>query len=142
MSEKKTAGYRYLALTANLALIAWVALWQSVISPHPDINSVTLTIAWCIPLLLPLRGILAGKAYTHAWANFVLMLYFLHALTLMYVDGGERLLASIELLITSVAFVANTLYAREKGREQGLKLTRLSEVEKQEKAKYEQSENG
>lgn len=139
MSEKKTAGYRYLALTANLALIAWVALWQSVISPHPDINSVTLTIAWCIPLLLPLRGILAGKAYTHAWANFVLMLYFLHALTLIYVDGGERLLACIELLITSVAFVANTLYAREKGREQGLKLTRLSEVEKQEKAKYEQN---
>jgi len=138
MAESKTSRYRFLALTANLALLAWVAIWQSVLSPHPHINSLTLTIAWCLPLLFPLRGILAGKAYTHAWANFVLMLYFLHALTLLYVDAGERLLAGIELILTSLAFTGNTLYAREKGREQGLKLTKLSEVERQEKARFEQ----
>ncbi len=132
-----TKAYRLLALSANLALLAWVAIWQISLSPHPHISSTTLAIAWCIPLLLPLPGILAGKPYTHAWANFVLMLYFLHALTIIYVDGGERLLAIIELLLTSGAFVGNILYARARGKELGLKLSRLSEVEKKERAKFE-----
>ncbi|WP_413284942.1 DUF2069 domain-containing protein [Vibrio sp. MA40-2] len=136
-----TQRYRYIALTGYLSLLSWVALWQIFVSPHPHINSITLAIAWCIPLLLPLRGILSGKAYTHAWANFILMLYFLHSLTILYVDQGERWLAAIELLLTCVAFIGNVMYARNRGRELGLKLPRLSEVEKQEKAKFNHSSN-
>lgn len=136
INSDKTKQYRYLALIGYLSLISWVLIWQVFISPHPHINPYTAAIAWCIPLLFPLRGILSGKAYTHAWANFVLMLYFLHSLTILYVDQGERWLAAIELLITSATFVASVLYARNKGRELGLKLPKLSEIEKQEKAKY------
>ncbi len=87
-----TANMRAFALSANFALLFWVALWHGYLSPHPHINPYALTVAWLIPLLLPLPGILAGKPYTHAWANFVLMLYFLHALTLLYADEGERCL--------------------------------------------------
>ena len=96
--QSQTKLFRLLALCGNLGLLAWVALWQLSLSPHPHISSITLAIAWSIPLLLPLPGILAGKPYTHAWANFVLMLYFLHALTILYIDGGERWLC---LLYTS-----------------------------------------
>lgn len=134
----RTALFRWLALGGNLALLAWIALWQLSLSPHPHINALTLAIAWVIPLLLPLPGILAGKPYTHAWANFILMFYFLHALTLLYVDNGERLLAVVELVLTFVAFIGNILYARHRGKELGLKLTRLSEVEKQERARFGQ----
>ncbi|XAW89099.1 DUF2069 domain-containing protein [Vibrio sp. CDRSL-10 TSBA] len=134
----RTALFRWLALGGNLALLAWIALWQLSLSPHPHINALTLAIAWVIPLLLPLPGILAGKPYTHAWANFILMFYFLHALTLLYVDNGERLLAVVELVLTFVAFIGNILYARHRGKELGLKLTRLSEVEKQERARFDQ----
>jgi len=136
INSDKTKQYRYLALIGYLSLISLVLIWQVFISPHPHINPYTAAIAWCIPLLFPLRGILSGKAYTHAWANFVLMLYFLHSLTILYVDQGERWLAAIELLITATTFVASVLYARNKGRELGLKLPKLSEIEKQEKAKY------
>ncbi|WP_104402035.1 DUF2069 domain-containing protein [Vibrio penaeicida] len=138
MTESQSIKYRYLALAGNIGLLGWVALWQISLSPHPHINSLTLALAWCVPLLLPLPGILAGKPYTHAWANFVLMLYFLHALTILYVNEGERWLAVVELLLTTIAFVGNTLYARQRGKELGLKLTKLSEVEKQEKARFEQ----
>ena len=134
--QPTTKAFRLLALFANLGLLAWVAIWQLSLSPHPHISNTTLAIAWCIPLLLPLPGILAGRPYTHAWANFVLMLYFLHALTLMYIDGGERWLALIELLLTSCAFLGNILYARARGKELGLQLKRLSEVEKQEKETF------
>jgi uncharacterized membrane protein len=126
-----------LALFGNLALLAWIALWQLSLSPHPHISSTTLAIAWAIPLLLPLPGILAGKPYTHAWANFILMFYFLHGLTILYVDGGERWLAVVELLLATSAFFGNILYARARGKELGLKLKRLSKVEKEEKARFE-----
>lgn len=129
---------RPLALGAYLSLIVWVALWHAFISPHPHINPYGVTIAWLIPLLFPLKGILQGKPYTHAWANFVLMFYFLHALTLLWVDEGERLLALVELLLTSISFVANIYYAKLKGKELGLGLKKLSQVEKEEKARFGQ----
>lgn len=128
---------RYLALISYLALLAWVILWHGFLSPHPDLNPTAVTVGWCIPLLLPFIGIIKGKPYTHAWANFILMFYFLHSLTLLYVDNGERWLAAVELILTSLNFVGNILYARQQGKALGLKLTRLSEVEKQEKAKFE-----
>ncbi|GAL19820.1 hypothetical protein JCM19235_1176 [Vibrio maritimus] len=64
------------------------------------------------------------------------MLYFLHALTLLYADEGERWLAAVELVLTSLAFVGNTVYARLKGKEMGLKLPRLSSVEKKERERF------
>ncbi|MEF1174892.1 DUF2069 domain-containing protein [Vibrio sinaloensis] len=135
--QPQTKRFRMLALFGNLALLAWIALWQLSLSPHPHISSTTLAIAWAIPLLLPLPGILAGKPYTHAWANFILMFYFLHGLTILYVDDGERWLAVVELLLATSAFFGNILYARARGKELGLKLKRLSKVEKEEKARFE-----
>lgn len=127
---------RWLALGGILSLIIWITLWQLIWSPHPHISPVAITIGWLIPLLLPLPGVIKGKPYTHAWANFVLMLYFVHGFTLLYVDNGERWLAAIELLCTSCAFIGNTLYARLRGKELGLKLTKLSELERAEKAQF------
>ncbi|MEJ2762866.1 DUF2069 domain-containing protein [Photobacterium sp. MCCC 1A19761] len=135
-----TQNLRYFALTANLSLILWVGLWQSVISPHPHLNNLVVAGMWVLPMLLPLKGILEGKPYTHAWANFILMFYFLHALTILWIDDGERLLAFIELGITTSAFIANILFARQRGRELGIKLKRLSQVEKEEREAHEKKE--
>ncbi|MBV1840149.1 DUF2069 domain-containing protein [Photobacterium ganghwense] len=135
--SQHTRRLRLGALTAYLSLMVWVGLWQSLLSPHPHLNSLIMAGVWIVPLLLPLKGILAGKPYTHAWANFILMFYFLHALTMLWVDEGERWLALVELLITSCAFVANAMFARHRGRELGIKLKKLSEVEKEEKARHE-----
>jgi len=80
---------RILALIGNLGLLIWIPLWQLYFTPHPHINSLGITLAYLLPLLLPLPGIVMGKPYTHAWANFILMLYFLHSLTLLYLDEGQ-----------------------------------------------------
>jgi uncharacterized membrane protein len=132
----QTQRWRTLALLSYLGLIGWVIAWHLWLAPHQQISSTGLTIAWLIPLLFPLIGIIKGKPYTHAWANFVLMLYFLHALSMIYIDEGERMLALIELFITSINFISNTLFARLRGKELGLKLTKLSQVEKMEKAAF------
>ncbi|MGL6258124.1 DUF2069 domain-containing protein [Vibrio sp. WXL103] len=131
-----TRRVRYFALCAHLALLIWVVVWQSTLSPNPQISPIALTLLWATPLLLPLPGMLAGKPYTHAWTNFILMLYFLHSLTIVYLDEGERWLAIVELVIVSAAFIANTLYARMRGRELGQRLKKISELERIEKQKY------
>lgn len=66
------------------------------------------------PLLLLIKGIKA-QPYTFAWANFILMLYFLHALTLLTL-AGEQIFAAVELGLCLGAFVANIVFARIRGR--------------------------
>ena len=88
-----------------------------------------------IALAASAQGILAGKPYTHAWANFILMFYF-SMLTILWIDDGERWLALVELALTTGAFIANILFARHAA-ELGLKLKKLSQVEKEERARHE-----
>ncbi|RUO31521.1 DUF2069 domain-containing protein [Aliidiomarina sedimenti] len=120
--------YRRLTLFSYPLLLLWVILWHAWIAPSETL-SVWLKLAmWGIPLLFPLKGILQGNPYTHAWANFVLMLYFLHSLTTLYTHPDERLYAGIELLLTTLAFIGATFYARYAGREQGLGLKKKGQV--------------
>ena len=86
---------RLLTLAGFFGLLAWVLLWHLWLSPHPDLAPWLLPVIWTVPLLFPLKGIVQGNPYTHAWGNFVLMPYFLHALTLITTDEGERWLAVV-----------------------------------------------
>ncbi len=108
---------RLLTLAGFFGLLAWVLLWHLWLSPHPDLAPWLLPVIWTVPLLFPLKGIVQGNPYTHAWGNFVLMPYFLHALTLITTDEGERWLAVVELVLTTLAFVGTIYYARLRGRE-------------------------
>ena len=92
---------RLLTLVGFFGLLGWVILWHLWLSPHPDLNPWLLPVIWTVPLLFPLKGIVQGNPYTHAWGNFVLMPYFLHALTLITTDEGERWLAVVELVFTT-----------------------------------------
>ncbi|MGX5913863.1 DUF2069 domain-containing protein [Aliidiomarina sp. Khilg15.8] len=116
------AFYRRLTLTGYLGLLVFIILWHSWLAPSETLPVWLNLVMWITPLLFPLKGIVQGKPYTHAWANFVLMLYFLHSLTTLYTHPDERLYAAIELLLTCMAFVGATFYARYAGREQGLGL--------------------
>lgn len=80
---------RLLTLVGFFGLLGWVLLWHLWLSPHPDLNPWLLPVIWTVPLLFPLKGIVQGNPYTHAWGNFVLMPYFLHALTLITTDEGS-----------------------------------------------------
>lgn len=128
----RTFPFRPFALGAYLMLIFWVGIWHGVISPHPHVNPFVITLIWLLPLTFPLKGIIRGDPYTHAWANFILMFYFLHSLTLLWTDEGERYLALIEFLITMSAFIGNLMYAKQEGKAKKLGLKKLSQIEKEE----------
>lgn len=127
---------RQSALISHCSLIIFIGGWQLLLSPHPHLSASIITALWIIPLLLPLPGMLAAKPYTHAWANFILMFYFLHAATLIIIDNGEQGLAAIELTTISFCFISNIIFSRLRARELGIKLKRLSHVEREERARY------
>ncbi|RUO35198.1 DUF2069 domain-containing protein [Aliidiomarina sanyensis] len=127
------AFYRKLTLACYPTLLVFVVLWHGILEPNEFLPMwLTLTL-WGVPLLFPLRGILKGDPYTHAWANFILIFYFMHGFTTLYTHPEERLYAVIELLLTTGAFIGATYYARYRGRELGLKLKR----KKDEDAEYD-----
>lgn len=119
---KSSAFYRGLTLLCYPALLLFVLLWHGVLAPNEFLGRPLALLIWVTPLLLPLRGILRGTPYTHAWANFILMFYFLHGFTTVYTHPEERWLAVTELVLTTGAFIGATFYARFRGRELNLGL--------------------
>lgn len=120
------ARYRWLALVSYSGLLAWVLIWQFA----TDFSQQSLLfkfVVYVLPLLFPLVGVIRGKPYTHAWANFILMWYFLHSLTMLYIAPEQRWWAAIELVLTTLAFAGCTLFARHQGRALGLGLKKLKD---------------
>lgn len=120
------ARYRWLALSSYVGLLVWVILWQFA-TDYSELSVYFKALFYVAPLLFPLIGIIKAKPYTHAWANFVLMWYFLHSLTQLYVAPEQRLWAGVELALASLAFAGCTLFARHQGRALGLGLKKAKE---------------
>lgn len=124
----KTARYLLLGRIGFFGLWLLQPLWILWLAPPQMGNAyVLLTLLW-LPLWLPLYGIAKGHAYTMAWANFIVMIYFLHSLTNLWASSGmHQLLSAVELILASLMFVGCTYYARYRGQELGLKIPRLKD---------------
>lgn len=124
----RTRLYLRLGQAGFMLLFLLMPLWVLWLNP-PEMGSqrVLLALLWG-PLWLPLLGILRGKAYTFAWANFIVMIYFVHSLTHLWVSSGKTLyLAIVELAASCLMFVGCTYYAKYRGQELGLKIPKLKD---------------
>ena len=124
----RTRFYLRLGQAGFMLLFLLMPLWVLWLNP-PKMGSqmVLLALLWG-PLWLPLLGILRGKAYTFAWANFIVMWYFLHSLTTLWVgEGLNVVLAAVELAAASLMFYGCTYYAKYRGQELGLKIPKLKD---------------
>lgn len=136
MSSKVTM-YRYLALISHVGLLLWMAIWYFWLADATGYSYSFVFILYLLPLLLPLPGIIKAKPYTHAWSCFVVLWYFMHAITVMYSEPAFMLYAIIELCLAIAMFVGCSLFARFRGQEIGSALPKLSKVMEQEKAHFE-----
>ena len=67
------------------------------------------------PLLFPLRGLLSGKLYTHAWSMYMAIYYFI--VGVWYGAGEDSLLFGIFVVLTSLTFFTGTaVFTRYKGK--------------------------
>jgi len=101
-------------LTACVSLIVLIFLclaWELRLAPlRPGGSWLALK---CLPLLLPLRGILHGRRYTFQWASMLILAYLAEGIVrAMTETGAGQGLAGLETALALTFFVATVGYAR------------------------------
>lgn len=96
------------SLIASLSILMLIALsiaWELWLSPlRPGGSWLVLKV---IPLLFPLHGILKGQRYTYQWSTMLILGYFAEGIVrAMTEDGANRILATVEILISLTFFIA------------------------------------
>lgn len=118
----KTKQLRIVALASYMGLLTWVVLWHFVLTTTHEYSVTFTLLVYVLPLLLPFKGIVQAKPYTHAWANFIILFYIIHGITVLYAVPLERSFALVELILASCMFTGCSLFARFRGKELGLGL--------------------
>jgi len=107
-----------LARTATLAgyfgLLALLLAWQLWLSP-PQLPLALVLIVLIGPLLLPLRGLLKGKAKSHFWASLLALFYGVHGIGEVAASATDRPLAIMEILLALCLFGGSLAYVRISG---------------------------
>ena len=124
-----TQTHKKIALTGYFSLLIYMPVWLLIINPSESLSPPLTLLFFTLPLLFPLKGLIQGNPYTYAWSNFVLMWYFLHSLTTLWVSPTDIIWASLELLFTTTMFISGTYYAKYRGQELGLSIRK--KVDKQ-----------
>lgn len=104
--------YYRLALTGFFGLFALLMLWNTVLVPSTHLPVALVLLVAVTPLLLPMRGLLKRNPRSCAWAAYVSLIYFLHGSAEAYVNVGERLYASLEILLSLMLFFGTSFYIR------------------------------
>lgn len=107
----------WLSLSGYFGLMAGIYAWHMLISNTED-HLMTLVLLFQLgPLMFPLRGLLHGKTYTHAWSIYLAIFYFI--MGVWYAAASETLLFGLYIITTSLLFFAGTvLYTRLSARAQ------------------------
>ncbi len=114
--DQKRRLYRWGALGSYFALMIHLMLWIIWLGPSQYFPTAMVLIVMVVPLLFPLRGLLHGHAYTHAWTGFLAILYFVHGVGDFVVDPLERLYSGIEIFLSLTLFFSCAFYARITGK--------------------------
>ncbi len=102
---------RWVTLAAYFGLLAQVIAWHAWLSPAGRVPTALVLTALTLPLLAPLRGLLHGRAYTHAWASFIALGYFV--LGVAHAAVAPERLYGVALIVTSLTlFFGCLVYAR------------------------------
>jgi uncharacterized membrane protein len=116
-----TSELKKIALTSYFLLLAFMPIWLIYLSPSA-LSPMASLLLFTVPLLIPLKGLLQGSPYTYAWSNFIIMLYFLHSLTTLFVSTADIIWATIELILATSFFLSASYYAKYRGQELGLSI--------------------
>jgi uncharacterized membrane protein len=129
MNKQKisTQNLKKIALLGYFSLLFFMPLWLLVLSPSESLSTSTTLVLFILPLLFPLKGLLQGNPFTYAWANFIVLIYFLHSLTTLWVLPSDMIWAILELIFASTMFLGCTYYAKYRGQELGLSIRKKKE---------------
>lgn len=102
---------RALSLFSFLSLLVLLLVWNLAFADlHGARIGVVLAIQ-LLPLALLAPGLLLGNARAHAWACFVVNLYFIQGV-LAAIDPQRALFGALEAVISFILFCSALLYTR------------------------------
>ena len=103
--------FRALTLVSFFGLMITLLAWI-LIAPHAENYPVAAMLIGLMPLLFPMRGLLYGRPYTHAWTSFLMLFYFSHAVGEVYSASSLTLYPVLALICSSVCFCSTILYVK------------------------------
>jgi uncharacterized membrane protein len=86
-------------LTAYLATLVWQVIWHGLLPPPLGTQSTWLAVAACLPLLIPLKGLVRGNYRSMIWAGLLLMLYFAIGVMEVWVNPPQRVPAMVQVAL-------------------------------------------
>lgn len=102
---------RALSLVSFFALLVLLLIWNVAFADlHGARTWVVLSIQ-LLPLLLLAPGLLLGNARAHAWACFVVNIYFIQGVVAC-IDPARALFGALETVISVSLFCSALLYTR------------------------------
>ena len=125
MSNKprfSTDTLKKITLSGYFSLLFYMPFWLIIASDDSALSIPLILVMFVLPLLFPLKGLVQGNPYTYAWSNFIVMIYFLHSLTTLWVSADEKIWALGEFILASIMFIAGSYYAKYRGQELGLSI--------------------
>lgn len=97
---------RWLTLSGYFSLMLGLYCWQLLIN-DTEKHLISIILIFQIgPLLFPLRGLLSGKLYTHAWSMYMAIYYFI--VGVWYGAGENSFLFGLFVVFTSLTFFTGT----------------------------------
>lgn len=108
---------RVAALIGYFGLFLLVVAWNAWLSPPTHLPIALVLLVLGTPLLFPLRGLLHGRPYTHAWTSYLALAYFTHGVVQAYAVPTERVLGLLEIFFSLLLFTGAIFYARFRTRE-------------------------
>ncbi|WP_143323517.1 DUF2069 domain-containing protein [Cognaticolwellia aestuarii] len=111
-----------ITLSGYFSLLFYMPFWLIIASDDSALSIPLILVMFVLPLLFPLKGLVQGNPYTYAWSNFIVMIYFLHSLTTLWVSADEKIWALGEFILASIMFIAGSYYAKYRGQELGLSI--------------------
>jgi uncharacterized membrane protein len=102
---------RWASLASFLALIALLAVWYLLLVDLHGARPWVILGVHLLPLAILAPGILLGNVRVHAWACYVINLYFIQGVVTAF-EPGRLLYGSLEAALSVLFFCCATLYTR------------------------------
>jgi len=110
---------RVSALIGYFGLLILQMVWIIWLTPHNTAHLPTsLSLLFLVgPLMFPLRGMLYGRPYTHAWVSFLALFYLLLGISDAWSGSKQPLLTALEIVFSTLLYLGAMLYARFRGKQ-------------------------
>jgi len=100
-SEKRHRGtLGRMVIFFYLAVTALQLLWHGVFPAPLGGQNWPLAIIAVVPLILPLRGIVAGNLRSMTWGGYLLVAYFVIGVMEVWSDPAQRVPAALQIALT------------------------------------------